>query len=112
MLRSSPMNESNTRYNVNVKAISELLSDFDEVEPSFTKWEWQVRLLRVIYKLDDKSVRIIIILYSKEKAKSWFYARPKNVERNNEDLLSQFEIQKNVRSLKKERNVRQSAKQA
>lgn len=94
LLRGSPATSAESNSNglsVNIKAVGELLRDFDGVEPAFTKWEQQVRLLCRTYELDDKAMKIIIVSHLKGKAQNWFYARPENVEKKHGRVIGSVE---------------------
>jgi len=72
---------------VNIKAIGELLNDFNGIDQSFVKWEKQVRLLRSTYELDDKATKILIVSHLKGKVQAWFYSKPEILESNSDEIL-------------------------
>ncbi|RLU16823.1 hypothetical protein DMN91_010891 [Ooceraea biroi] len=65
---------------VNVKAVSELLSEFDGTEGTFRNWEKQAQLLISTYQLEDKYAKIMLGMRLKNKAPEWFHSCPAHIE--------------------------------
>lgn len=90
MLRNSPqhINSSvNSRPNINIKAIGELLREFNGVDSYFSEWEKQVRMLCQTYELDDNMAKILISSKLKGKAIQWFHSQSKYIEMGLNQLL-------------------------
>ncbi|XP_077270869.1 uncharacterized protein LOC143902051 [Temnothorax americanus] len=89
MLRNAPRNDAGPEVpsKHSVKAICELLSDFQGKEGIFRNWEKQARLLIATYRLDDNSAKILIGARLKDKALEWFHSRPEHVELSANDIL-------------------------
>ncbi|XP_018406547.1 PREDICTED: uncharacterized protein LOC108782710, partial [Cyphomyrmex costatus] len=75
---------------VNIRIISDLLSEFRGDCDSFETWKKQVELLRVTYRLDENSTRILINLRLKNKALSWFHSKSEHLQLSAADLLSEM----------------------
>lgn len=106
MLRSSPrFNNSlvSTRPNVNVKAIGELLREFNGVGSYFSEWEKQVRLLCRTYELDDNMAKILISSKLKGKAIQWFHSKADYIEMSLTQLLQEMQVAFDHRPSKLER---------
>lgn len=65
--------------NNNVRAIKDLLNEFNRTGNEFWKWKRQVELLRDSYNLDDNSTRVLISSKLKGKALDWFHSRPEHI---------------------------------
>lgn len=95
MLRNSPqhINSSvNSRPNINIKAIGELLREFNGVDSYFSEWEKQVRMLCQTYELDDNMAKILISSKLKGKAIQWFHSQSKYIEMGLNQLLQEMKI--------------------
>ncbi|KMQ87578.1 hypothetical protein RF55_13099 [Lasius niger] len=103
---SSGERRSGPSANENVRAIRDLLSEFDGGEGTFWKWEQQIRLLRISYALDDAATRILIFS-SKLKgcAFEWFHSKPDHLTFSIKDLLKamreMFDLRQSRLSLRK-----------
>lgn len=75
---------------VNIRIISDLLSEFRGDCDSFETWKRQIELLRATYRLDENSTKILISLRLKNKALSWFHSKPEHLQLNAADLLSEM----------------------
>ncbi|GAB1869223.1 SAP domain-containing protein [Camponotus japonicus] len=88
----------------NVRAIRDLLSDFDGGEGTFWRWERQIQLLRTTYALDDAATRILISSKLKGRASEWFHSKPDHLTLSIEDLLASmkmFDLRQSKLSLRK-----------
>lgn len=89
----------------NVRAIRDLLSDFDGGEGTFWRWERQIQLLRTPYALDDAATRILISSKLKGRASEWFHSKPDHLTLSIEDLLAgmkkMFDLRQSKLSLRK-----------
>lgn len=74
----------------NVRAVSELLNNFDGTEGLFRNWEKQARLLISIYRLDDNNAKILLGMRLKDKALEWLHSRPEHIELGIEELFSEM----------------------
>lgn len=72
----------------NVRAIRDLLSDFDGDEGTFWRWEQQIQLLRTMYALNDAATRILVSSKLKGRASEWFHSKPDHLTLSIEDLLT------------------------
>lgn len=96
MLRGSSVSREGTipgtemPARVNIKAVSELLSEFNGSEGVFRNWEKQAKLLIATYQLDDKSAKIMLGMRLKDKALEWFPSCPVHIELSVEELLSKM----------------------
>lgn len=61
---------------MNIKIISELLSEYSGVDQDFARWEAQLQLLKNTYELNDNLVKVLIGLRLKGKALTWFHSKP------------------------------------
>lgn len=78
---------SNTgRSSVSIKAIGDLLSEFNGTDRDFGEWERQVKLLCYTYELDDNMTKILIGSKLRGKAVQWFHSKSE-YELNSKDLL-------------------------
>lgn len=107
---TSRITSSGGRHNVpptseNVRAIRDLLSEFDGSEGTFWKWEQQIQLLRVSYALDDAATRILISSKLKGRAFEWFHSKPSYLTLGIGDLLTamreMFDLRQSKLSLRK-----------
>ncbi|XP_076392691.1 uncharacterized protein LOC143265294 [Megachile rotundata] len=76
--------------NMSIRAIGDLLIDFDGCDGTFWKWEQQLRLLRETYELDDKATRILVSSKLKGRAASWFHSKPDHLVLNIDSLLKEM----------------------
>ena len=81
---------SNARTNISIRAIGDLLSDFDGTVNTFWKWEQQIELLRVSYKLDENASRVLVSSKLKGRAANWFHSKAENLTLSIEDLLKEM----------------------
>jgi len=93
----TPTASLNERYgtngHINIRAISDLLSEFDGVECLYQSWIRELRLLRATYHLSDNDMKIVIIRRLKGRALKWFHSKPEHIEMTfavliDEDVLS------------------------
>ena len=90
MLRNSPdtnVNSVNTRPHINIKAVSDLLSDFNGRGDLYLNWEGQIRLLRQTYDLDDNLSKILVSSRLKGTALQWFHSKPSHISLTLDELL-------------------------
>lgn len=89
LLRNSPrsVQTENSGLHLSIKAVSDLLSDFDGCHGSFSVWEKSLKLLRNSYSLDENFLRILIGTKLKGKELEWLYSRTEHIEMNTEELL-------------------------
>ncbi|KAK2574859.1 hypothetical protein KPH14_013028, partial [Odynerus spinipes] len=82
MLRNSPQLVSDTRDrpNISIKAIGDLLSDFDGTAHTFPIWETQVRLLRTTYNLDDDTSKILVGTKLRGRALQWLHSKAEHIQ--------------------------------
>jgi len=79
-----------TSGHVNIRAISDLLSEFDGVEWNLPKLGTrELRLLRATYHLLDNDVKIVIIRRFKGRALKW---KPEHLEIEVDELLKQMRL--------------------
>lgn len=74
-----------------VKALSELLSEFSGDENTFWKWRKQFELIRTTYQLDDGTARILVSMRLKQKALQWFHSAPEHLELPVNQLLEKMQ---------------------
>lgn len=83
---------------VSVKAVGELLSEFDGSEGLFQNWEKQVRLLVLTYQLDATDTKMDLIgMKLKRKALTWFHFRPEYLELNVDEILVEMKKMFDIR---------------
>lgn len=75
---------------VSVKAVSELLNDFDGSEGSLKNWEKQLQLLITTYKLDENNAKLLLGMRLKGRALDWFHSRPGHIELSVEEILTEM----------------------
>lgn len=102
---SSGERRSGPPANENVRAIRDLLSEFDGGKGTFWKWEQQIRLLRISYALDDAAARVLISTKLKGRAFEWFHSKPEHLTFSIENLLKamkeMFDLRQSKLSLRK-----------
>lgn len=95
--------------NESVRAIRDLLNEFDGSGGTFWQWEQQVQLLRVTYTLDDAAARILISSKLKGRASEWFHSKPSHLTLSVEDLLAamkgMFDLRQTKLSLRRREDV-------
>jgi len=77
---------------INIRAISDLLSEFDGVEYLYQSWVRELRLLRATYHLSDNDMKIVIIRRLKGRALKWFHSKPEHLEIEVDELLEQIKL--------------------
>ncbi|XP_076248026.1 uncharacterized protein LOC143187672 [Calliopsis andreniformis] len=77
---------------MSIRAIGDLLSDFDGRDNTFWKWEQQVNLLRTTYHLDENATRVLISSKLKARAASWFHSKAEHITLRIDDLLREMKI--------------------
>ncbi|XP_076659961.1 uncharacterized protein LOC143363237 [Halictus rubicundus] len=65
--------------NMSIRAIGDLLCDFDGSDGTFWKWEQQVRLLQTTYELDDKAAKVLISSKLKGRAANWLHSKSEHL---------------------------------
>jgi len=73
-------NRPEVQSKVSVKAVSELLSEFDGSEGLYQNWEKQLRLLKLTNQLDENNAKVLLGLRLKGKALEWFHSCPEHIE--------------------------------
>jgi len=79
-------NRPEVHSKISVKAVSELLSEFDGSEGLYQNWEKQLRLLKLTYQLDENNAKVLG-LRLKGKALEWFHSCPKHIELSVKEIL-------------------------
>lgn len=79
-----------TSMTMSVRTISDLLSDFDGKENSFTIWKQQFQLLKSNYQLDEHMARVLISTKLKGRALNWFHSRPEYLNMSVENLMEEM----------------------
>ncbi|KYN06562.1 hypothetical protein ALC62_02486 [Cyphomyrmex costatus] len=91
---STPTAPFEERYgvsgHVNIRAISDLLSEFNGVECNYQNWVRELRLLGTTYNLTDNDLKILIIRRLKGRALKWFHSKPEHLEIRVDELLEQM----------------------
>ncbi|XP_076232912.1 uncharacterized protein LOC143178263 [Calliopsis andreniformis] len=77
---------------MSIRAIGDLLSDFDGRDNTFWKWEQQVNLFRTTYHLDENTTRVLISSKLKARAASWFHSKSEHITLRIDDLLREMKI--------------------
>lgn len=67
------------RIIINIKNISELLSEYHGSSDDFEHWKAQVNLLENTYELDENSAKILVGSKLKRKAQEWYYSLANNL---------------------------------
>ncbi|XP_011860339.1 PREDICTED: uncharacterized protein LOC105557649 [Vollenhovia emeryi] len=94
LLRNSPRrsdSSTNARPSVHIKAISELLGEFNGIDFYFAEWEKQVRLLRRTYELDDNMTKLLMSSRLKGRALQWFHSKAEYLEMSMDQLLQEMQ---------------------
>lgn len=81
----------NIAMRTQVKALSELLSEFTGKEDAFWNWKRQLQSIRTTYQLDDGTTRILVGLRLKQRALQWFQSRPEHLEITVDELLERMQ---------------------
>lgn len=94
MLRISPRSVSSTssRTTMNIKNISELLSEFHGSNDDFEHWKSQINLLRDAYELDENSAKIIVSSRLNGKAREWYYSLAGNRTLQVDEFLEKMDV--------------------
>lgn len=79
-----------TQSRISIKAVSELLSEFDGSESRFQNWEKQLRLLMLTYRLDTNNAKVLLGTRLKGRALEWFHSRPEHIELSVEGILTEM----------------------
>lgn len=94
LLRGTPRDSADTvpesPSRVNVKTISELLSNFNGSGELFRNWERQARLLIATYRLSDNDAKILLCMRLKDEALQWLHSRPEHIELNIEEFFAEM----------------------
>ncbi|XP_053994072.1 uncharacterized protein K02A2.6-like [Hylaeus volcanicus] len=88
ILRNSPRSVQSHGPNMNVRAVGDLLSDFDGSKNTFLVWEKSLLLLRNTYELDENAIKVLIAAKLKGRALEWLHSKPEHIEMSVEILLS------------------------
>lgn len=80
----------NKHSNFNIRAIKDLLSEYDGSGSDYCKWEQQVTLLRDAYALEEGAVRLLTSTRLKGKALNWFHSRPEHLALSTTHLLDEM----------------------
>ena len=91
------------RLNTNIRAISDLLSEFDGSNQNFSEWEKQLLLLSTTYELDENLAKILLTSKLKGNALAWFHSKSDHIEMSVEDLLKEIKLMFDHRPRKMER---------
>ncbi|XP_043282371.1 uncharacterized protein [Venturia canescens] len=75
---------------VNIKSLSDLISEFNGTQNTFSNWVKQLQLLKNSYDLDDHSSRILVGSRLKGKALDWFHSKPEHIEMSLDQLLEEM----------------------
>jgi len=76
MLRASPRSSLSTvsRTTLNIKNVSDLLSEYNGSGDDFERWKAQVNLLRDTYDLDENAAKILVGSKLRGKAADWYFS--------------------------------------
>lgn len=88
-LNAGKYNAPRVNTSKSVRAVRDLLSEFNGSEGTFWKWE-QVPLLRVIYTLDDDATKILVSSKLKGRTFKWFHSKPDYFILSVKDLLTKM----------------------
>lgn len=77
---------------IGVKAIGELLGEFDGSDNTFWKWEEQVRMLQTAYQLDELATKVLMSTKLKGRAQNWLHSRPEYLTISVEELLGHMKV--------------------
>ena len=77
---------------LSIRAIGDLLCEFDGNDNTFWKWEQQVGLLRTSHQLDENASRVLISSKLKGRATSWFHSKAEHLTLRIDDLLGEMKI--------------------
>ncbi|XP_043276015.1 uncharacterized protein [Venturia canescens] len=80
-----------TQPKANIRALTELLSDFNGSQDTFTNWEKQLNLIKSSYNLDDDLCRILVGSKLKGKALEWFHSKPEHIEMSLDQFLQEMQ---------------------
>ncbi|XP_033217931.1 uncharacterized protein LOC117173458 isoform X1 [Belonocnema kinseyi] len=80
-------NSLSSHSNVNIRDISDLLSEFSGSNRNFYQWEKQLQLLSATYKLNDNLAKILLSSKLRSNALEWFHSKSDHIEMSMEDLL-------------------------
>lgn len=75
---------------LSIRAIGDLLSDFDGRDNTFWKWEQQINLLRATYHLDNNATRVLISSRLRGRAVNWFHSKSEHITLPIDDLLTEM----------------------
>ncbi|XP_076660686.1 uncharacterized protein LOC143364060 [Halictus rubicundus] len=78
--------------NMSIRAIGDLLCDFDGSDGTFWKWEQQVRLLQTTYELDDKAAKVLISSKLKGRAANWLHSKSEHLVMDVDVILREMKM--------------------
>ena len=79
-----------TTTSVSIRALGELLSDFEGREDTSWRWRQQVELLMETYHLDENTARVLISSKLKKCALEWFHSESEHLTLSIADLLKRM----------------------
>jgi len=83
-------NRPEVQSKISVKAVSDLLSEFNGSEGLYQNWEKQLRLLMRTYQLDSNNAKVLLGMRLKGKAAEWFHSCPEHIELSIEEILTEM----------------------
>ena len=92
ILRNSPRSILSVpdRPKVGLKALGDMLGDFDGSGYTYPTWEKQVRQLRTTFDLDDNTTKILIGTKLRGSAMQWLHSKSEHIEMDLETFLSEL----------------------
>ncbi|RLU16351.1 hypothetical protein DMN91_012111 [Ooceraea biroi] len=84
------MAASRLSTNLNLKMITELVSEFDGTPDVFDVWERQVQFMKATYNLADDAAKTLIGMKLRKKAFEWLHSRAEHLAMTFDDLMSEI----------------------
>jgi len=94
---------SGGRPHVNIRAVSDLLSEYNGLDRDFGEWKKQIKLLCRTYELDDNMAKILISSRLRGRAAQWLHSRSEYIEMTMEELLERMKSAFDCRPSRMER---------
>ncbi|XP_070156230.1 uncharacterized protein [Polyergus mexicanus] len=92
LLRASPRNSLSTvsRTTLNIKNVSDLLSEYNGSGDDFERWKAQVNLLRDTYELDENAAKVLVGSKLRGKAADWYFSLVEHLSMRVDRLLEKM----------------------
>jgi len=93
LLRAFPRNSLSavSRATLNIKNVSDLLSEYHGSGEDFERWRAQINLLRDTYELDENAAKILVGSKLRGKAADWYFSLVEHLSMKVKRLLEKMD---------------------